>query len=86
MKNINEFFKRIGGIQAKEVALRSVMQATIKEFADVDIPLNSITIKTGVVTFKGISQGARSLLFIKKSRIIAQINEKQSAVIIHDIR
>ncbi|MDD5165465.1 MAG: hypothetical protein PHG25_02935 [Candidatus Pacebacteria bacterium] len=86
MKNISEFFKRIGGIQAKEIALRASIQSAIKEFVDIDIPLGSITIKSGLVSIKGISHSARSAIFIQKQKIIDTANKIQVEQKVIDIR
>jgi hypothetical protein len=75
MKNISEFFKRIGGVQAKELALRGSIQAVIKELVDIEIPVGSITVKSGVITLKGISHGARSNIYINKQKILNQLKD-----------
>lgn len=77
MKNISEFFKRIGTIQAKEMALRASIQSAIKEFVDIDVPIGSIVIKSGIVSLKGISHSARSAIFIQKQKIIDTANKIQ---------
>lgn len=74
MKNIGEFFKRIGGVQAKEMALRGSIQATIKEFVDIDVPMGDITVKSGVVSLKNIPHSARSVIYIQKNKIISKAN------------
>ena len=74
MKNISEFFKRIGGVQAKELAIRGSIQSAIKEFVDIEISVGSITVKSGVITLKGISHGARSAVFIQKNKILERAN------------
>lgn len=86
MKNISEFFKRIGGIQAKEISLRASIQTAIKEFVAIDIPIAFITLKAGVVTLKGISHSARSAIFIHKQKIIDRANKEQTDQKIADIR
>ncbi|HTK32988.1 MAG TPA: hypothetical protein VL335_00365 [Candidatus Paceibacterota bacterium] len=86
MKNIGDFFKKIGGIQAKEIALRASIQASVKEFVDIDIPLGSIVCKTGTVSLKGISHSARSAIFIHKQKIIDCANKTQTDQKIIDIR
>jgi len=75
MKNIGEFFKRIGGVQAKEMALRGSIQAAIKQFIGIDIPAGSISHKSGIVTLKNISHSARSVVYINKQKIIDHINK-----------
>ena len=74
MKGIGEFFKRIGGVQAKEIALRGSIQAVIKEFIGTDVPLGDITVKSGVVTIKNIPHSARSVIYIQKNKIISKAN------------
>lgn len=74
MKNISEFFKRIGGVQAKEMAVRTSIQASIKEFVDIDIPLGSITLTNGVIKITHISQAAKSVLYIHKQQILDRAN------------
>ena len=75
MKGISEFFKRIGGIQAKEIALRGSIQAVVKELINTDVPMGDITFKSGVVTLKNLSHGARSVVFIQKQKIIEKLNK-----------
>ncbi len=75
MKNISEFFKRIGGVQAKEIALRGSIQSVIKEFVDIEVPIGSITFKSGVVTLKGISHSARSSIFVNKQKILNHLKD-----------
>jgi hypothetical protein len=86
MKNISEFFKRIGGIQAKQIALRASIQAAVKESIGLEIPLGDISVRSGSVTLKGLSQSARSVLFIHKLKILTTINDLQSIEKITDIR
>ena len=76
MQNISGFFKRIGGAFAKEVALRGAIQAAIKKITDIEVPINSIVFKHGVVTLKNIPHGARSVIFTKKQKVIDGINEE----------
>jgi uncharacterized ubiquitin-like protein YukD len=74
MNNISGFFKKIGEAQAKEIALRASIQAAIKEFIDIDVPIHSITIKSRVATIKRVEHGARSNLYIYKQKIIERAN------------
>ncbi len=78
MLRISEFFKRIGGIQAREIAFRAGVQAAIKESTGVEIPIQSISFRSGKISLKNISQAARSAVFIKRSAIIERTNALQS--------
>ncbi len=86
MISIGEFFKRIGGIQSQEIAFRTGIQTAMKEIIGIDIPIESITFKSGTISLKNISSGARSSIFIKKTAIIEHANQLQSAHKITDIR
>jgi len=86
MKNIGEFFKRIGGVQAKELAGREAIRLAIKEFTHIDVSVASITIKSNTANIKGISQSARSVIFIHKKQIIDFASRLNSALYISDIR
>ena len=78
MLKISEFFKRIQGKQAKEFLMRSSVQSVVRKYTGVDIPLESISLNSDVVTLKDISQSARSAIFIKKQAILAEINSAQT--------
>jgi hypothetical protein len=86
MKSISEFFKRIGGVQTKEVAKRDIIRLAIKEFTNIDIPISSISVKSNVVNLKGVSQSARSVIFIHKKKIIDFIFKLEPTTYISDIR
>jgi hypothetical protein len=86
MISISEFFKRIGGVQAKEIAFRVGVQTAIKESVGVDIPIESISFKSGAASLKNVSQAACSAIFIKKAAIIERANTLQSIHKITDIR
>ena len=74
MHSISDFFKRIGSLQSKEMALRGSIQTAIKELIDIDVPIEDILFKSGTVTLKNISHGARSVIFIHKQKVIEKLN------------
>jgi len=78
MLSISEFFKRVGGIQAREIAFRVAVQGAIKEVVGIDFPIEDISFKSGVVSLKNISSAARSVVFIKKALILERVNTLQS--------
>ena len=86
MRNIQEFFKRIGGVQAKEVAKREVIRLAIKEYTQIDVPIASITVRSGIAVIKGISHAARSGIFIHKQYIINRITFLDASLHIVDLR
>jgi hypothetical protein len=86
MISIGEFFKRIGGIQAREIAFRADVQKVVKETVGIDIPIECILFRSGVVTLKKVPHAARSAIFIKKDSILESINSIQAARHVSDIR
>ena len=86
MFNIRDFLKRIQGIQTQEYALRVIIKESIKKHTSLDVPIESITIKSHTVVLKNISSIGKSALFIKKAAVIKDINTAQSVHFIYDIR
>lgn len=86
MISISEFFKRIGGVQAQEIAFRTSIQSAIRETVGIDIPIESIIFKSGTISIKNISSAVRSTIFIKKASIIGMANQLQSVHKIFDVR
>lgn len=86
MKGISEFFKRIGGVQAKEIARREAISVAIKEIVDIDVPITSISFKSSTANLKGVSQMIQSVIYTRKKQIIDRANELQKLLLITDIR
>ncbi|MCX6719417.1 MAG: hypothetical protein NTZ38_03530 [Candidatus Taylorbacteria bacterium] len=86
MFNIGQFIKRFHNIHLKEVSFRIIVQEELKKEISIDIPPESISVKSSVIYLKGLSQGARSAIFIKKRKIIEGINKTQQSYTISDIR
>ncbi len=86
MLKIADFFKRIQNKHSQELFIRSTIQASIKKYTKVELPIESISLKSGIVSLKGISQTARSQVFIKKQAIIEELNSTQTIRIVTDIR
>jgi methylphosphotriester-DNA--protein-cysteine methyltransferase len=86
MLNISEFFKRIGGVQAKEVAKRDAIRVAIKQFIDIDVPITSISFKSTVANLKDVSQTAKSVIYMKKKAILDRANTIYGSIIASDIR
>ncbi|MCX6706155.1 MAG: DNA polymerase III subunit beta [Candidatus Woesebacteria bacterium] len=59
----------------KEVVLRTTIKEAIKKHVGIDIPIENISPKNGIVTLKNISQSARSAIFIKKQKILGELKE-----------
>lgn len=86
MFNIGQFFKKIQNRHTQELFIRSVIQESISQSAGVKIPLEDITLSSGVITLKNISSGLKSVIFIKKQKILDSINNAQSIQVVTAIR
>lgn len=86
MFNIKDFLVRIKGLQAKEHLIKSSIQEAVKKNIDLDVSSEAICISGSTVILNKISQSARSALFIKKDIILEDINERQQARLISDIK
>jgi hypothetical protein len=86
MISISEFFKRIGGVQANEIAFRTGVRMAVKEIIGADIKIEAIYFRSGRVILKGVSPTILSVVFIKKVDVMKRANELQSVHKIIDIR
>lgn len=86
MLSISNFFSKIQSKHTKGMFVRTVVQSVIQKKLSVQIPIESISIKTSVVVLKNINSSILSAVFIKKSQIIKDINTEQGIVVIEDIR
>ena len=86
MLKISDFFKRIQNRHTQELFIRSVIQSALKSCAGVEVKIEAIRISSSTVTLKGVSQSERSQVFIKKQKIIDEINVGQTIRNIVDMR
>lgn len=86
MFNIGQFFTKIKGKQGKEILIRQSIVDAIKKHTGIDIPLSSVEFRASIPTIKGLSSAQKSAIFIKKTAIIADVNNQQSFRRIDDIR
>ena len=86
MFNIGQFFKKIQNRHTQELFIRSVIQDSITQNTGAKIPLEDITLSSGVITLKNISSGLKSVVFIKKQKILNTINTNQTIQTVVGIR
>ena len=86
MFNIKDFLKRFSVLKNSQIAFREVVSASIRKNAGIDVPLHGISIRSRTILLKGLSPGARSVVFIKKQAILGDIDKNQSGYIIDDIQ
>lgn len=77
MFNISGFFNRVTGSFAKEVVIRSAICDALKEITGIQVPIESVSFKSGTVVLSGINQSQKSAIFIKKQAILKRIGEMQ---------
>ena len=85
MLGLSGFFKNIQNAFTKEVVLRTAIQKTIKNQVGLEIPLENIVCKNGIVSLKNVNSSALSAIFIKKEKIIKEIKENEQVSVV-DIR
>ena len=86
MFGISGFFKNINNAFTKEIVLRTAVRDSIKKYANVDVALEDVDCKRAIVTLKKVNQAAFSTIFIKKQKILDEINNNQKIMIIKDLR
>lgn len=86
MFGISGFFKNIKNAFTKEVVLRTDIRESIKRQTNIDVPIENITCKNGVVGIKGLNPSATSVIFIKKQKILEELQGKETTKFIKDVR
>lgn len=84
MFNISSYLDKFKNIGLKEILLKENIVKTIKEKIGVEISVKDITLKNNVITIK-MSPLLRSEVFMKKKKILDEINSNQS-IKVNDIR
>lgn len=86
MRNIGEFFQRIQKAQVGRFFIQTNIAEVIKKITNIEIPTKNIIISGSKVVLNGISQSAKSEIFIKKGNILKEINTVQEKIKISDIK
>lgn len=85
MFEISNFFKKIQNSFSKEVVFRTEIKKTIKEYVGIDIDIENISCKNGIINLKNINQTALSAVFIKKTKILETLRQFYKREYIKDI-
>jgi RAB protein geranylgeranyltransferase component A len=86
MRSIGDFFKRIQNTRASGFFLQSAISEIVKKITNITVPSESIKISSSKIVLNGISQAARSEIFIKREAILTEINKVAGKVKITEIR
>ena len=86
MQSISDFFKRIGGVHAREIAAREAFKRALLDVVGIDVEIYSISFRSGSIQLKSLSHTAKTAIFTKKAVIIEKANTLQSIWKIQDIK
>lgn len=86
MYGIKEFFKKIQSKYTQELFIRTVIQETLQSYIHQKTPLDDIRIENTSITLQNSSPTVKSQLLIKKTKILAEINSKQTIRVFTELR
>ncbi|MGC9605376.1 MAG: hypothetical protein ABSF56_01275 [Minisyncoccia bacterium] len=86
MKSISEFFENIRTRQARTARLCTVVQGAVEEHAHIPVQLEAISFSGRTAVIRGLDQTAKSVVFVKKTAILAEIGAKLGDRSVVDIR
>ncbi len=73
MFNINQLLEKVRALRNSDVGIRTTVQVAIKKLTGADIPISSLSIKSGKVSIKNLSSAAKAEIFLKKPKILEEI-------------
>lgn len=86
MFNIGEFFKRTQNKAFKEMAVRTAIHDIVLKHSGADISLDSISYSGKAIFLKGISPAERSVIYMKKQKMLGEIASIEGLSAVNDIR
>jgi hypothetical protein len=86
MFGISGFFKNIQNAFTKEVILRTEIKEVVKKCVGLDLQIENISCKNGVITLKNVNSSASSAVFIKKTKILEMLKRDYKREYVNDIR
>jgi len=86
MFGISGFFKNIQNAFTKEVVLRTEIKDVIKKCVGLELQIENISCKNGVITLKNLNSSASSAIFIKKNKILEMLKQEYKREYVRDIR
>lgn len=85
MKNLADFFGKFQSKISGQVQNLVVISETIKKHTGIEVEMKDIKISSGSLILK-TSSVEKNVIFIKKERILSEINQKARALVLKDIR
>ena len=86
MFNISHFFNKLQNSFTKEIFIRSVIREAMKKQTGADIPIEQISVKSGVIFLKNVNSSARAAIFMKKQAILSEIEAANTGKTFTDLR
>ena len=86
MYGIGGFFKKIQNSFSGEIILRNIIKDAVCKHCGIELSIDNVSYKNGVINLKHLNQSAKSAVFIKKVSILKELKEKVSGKTITDIR
>lgn len=77
MFNLSGFFNKIQNVFVKEFFLREKIRKIIKDKTKIDIKIENIINKDGLIILKKLNQGAKSTIFVKKLAILESFAKEE---------
>lgn len=84
MKKISSFFDKFQGRIAGQVQNLVIIIEIIKKHTGIEVEMKNISISAGILRLK-ISSIEKSQIFIKKTQILKEINQKVKSLTIKNI-
>ncbi|HEY4494803.1 MAG TPA: hypothetical protein VJC02_01730 [Candidatus Paceibacterota bacterium] len=86
MKSLEGFFDKFRNRVIVEVQNRVYIAEIIKKNVGVDIEIENIGIVSGIVTLKNCNHSLKNEIYIKKEKILKDLNKKIRSTKIADIK
>ena len=86
MLGISGFFKNIQNAFTKEIVLRTEIKEVVKKCVGLDLQIENISCKNGVIILKNVNSSVSSAIFIKKTKILEILKRDYKREYVKDIR
>ncbi len=84
MQNLSGFFDKFQGKVSAQIQNIVVIIEIVKKHTGIEIEMKDINISAGVLRLK-ISSVEKSQVFLKKERILREINEKVKGMVLKEV-
>jgi hypothetical protein len=85
MKSLGSFFEKFNNKIAKEVGNLVFISEAVKKHTGIEIDIKDIKISNGIIRVKG-SALEKNEIFMKKTKIIKELEPKLRSLIVRDIQ